>query len=187
MSQTERTISEMADSNMSPPRLGWDVVLLHIILASIASWLIYSLTKNNETFVGFVQSISSIVPSIPGMADNSSNPYWAKIYLSLCWIGVPFYFVKFWNIGSYALPVWVDNNTRSRLWFVASCGFIGSLAILFFPRVDDGRRSLKSMAALEQMMNESYLVYVLVGYTMVLAFSLGLAASIKLIQLRLTK
>lgn len=180
-------MSRREGGNTSPPSLWWDAILLHVVLASIASWVIYSLTNNNETFVKFVQSISSIVPSIPGMADNSPNSYWAEIYLLLCWVGVPFYIAKFWAIASYALPGWVNDNTRSRFWFVTLGCFTGALAILFFPRVDDGERSLKPVAALEQVMGESYLVYVLVGYTMMLAFSLGLASSIKLVQLRFAK
>src|SRR5258707_15594997 len=101
------------------PTFSWIPILLHFLGAVLVSWLIQS---NREALVivqPIVDLFSYAIPSISGYSAISHNPQWAKVYLMLCWIGVPIYFGFFWKLSAFVLPAWARSQKAGYFWLLA--------------------------------------------------------------------
>jgi hypothetical protein len=171
------------------PTFSWIPILLHFLGAVLVSWLIQSNRQALAIVQPIVDFFSYVIPSISGYSGMSPNPRWAKVYLVLCWISVPFYFIFFWRLSAFVLPAWVSSQKAGYFWMIAVINLTGSVSSLLLPsersHIVDASESVRTVAAVASLMKANYLVFAIVCMAVVFAFSFISAATIQAIRLRL--
>lgn len=172
------------------PRLGWSPIIIHLMLASVISWGVFTYGE----FLGvkyWLDIVAGVIPSITGLSLVSPNPDWAKLYMLACWVGAPLYMIFIWRASEAIYKDWIWKQAATRFWLLIVVCVIFIISMLFIPTTSrsptDAAESVRLTALLTSLMKENYLVFSIVGYFFVFSFSIMAGAVSKLIQIRLFK
>ena len=174
--------------SISNRRLTWAEIIVHFAVTGFLSLLIYELSGKYPSVYMLVETASSIVPSLEGRSLISPDPEWAIIYQIACWVGSPFYLIKFWRMCGAVLPMWVLSQRPMRFWMVIVTVSVGVLAIWFFPQTDflpkDSGESIRLVSGVVTLMKNYHAAFAIVVYSLVLAFSFSLPVAIMAVLIR---
>lgn len=177
--------------NSTRPRFSYVPIILHGLVAYALSSLVQIGRELSAVVVRLAEAMALIVPSIAGYFAMAPNPNWAASYLLICWLGAPFYFWFCWRLAGSVLPGWVAEQKASRFWTLSAINLIGAVTLVVVPtrhtRLTDASESVRIAALVLSLMKEYTWVFAAVTLVLVCCFSFVSAASIKAIQLRLSR
>lgn len=167
------------------PVLTWSPLILHYAVANAVAWLVASISGVWDVIQPFVDSVASVIPSIHGLSLMSPDAKWSEIYMLVCGLGVPFYVLKFWRIAAYVMPSWVRVQPPLQFWLTAIGLLVLDAGLLIGLGPVKSYNSVRVADVFTQLIKQSYLLFGIVGFGLIVGFSLGLGVGIKIIQLRL--
>lgn len=171
------------DTNRNPievkkPQLSWVLFVIHYACALIISFLIKSLISadpNATVLTAYVDTVSTIIPSIRGGAAISNEYLWAEIFLLFCWAGAPFHLWYMWRTIHVDMHKLAYLYSTGRFWFYNLGSFALCFMFLFVPEYghlpDDATQSLRRDAHIVSIIKENFLAFSCIGMLWVFSFS----------------